>query len=55
VGETLSQKPLRALELGAGTGLVGLSFAALQGDSATVKVEGVADAEGTSAGGDPML
>jgi predicted nicotinamide N-methyase len=33
---TLSQKPLRALELGAGTGLVGLSFAALQGDSATV-------------------
>lgn len=31
-----SQKPLRALELGAGTGLVGLSFAALQGKSATV-------------------
>lgn len=30
------QKPLRALELGAGTGLVGLSFAALQGESATV-------------------
>ncbi|KAJ5192129.1 hypothetical protein N7449_008271 [Penicillium cf. viridicatum] len=30
------QKPLRALELGAGTGLVGLSFAALQGEFATV-------------------
>ncbi|KAJ5970157.1 uncharacterized protein N7479_000075 [Penicillium vulpinum] len=30
------RKPLRALELGAGTGLVGLSFAALQGKSATV-------------------
>lgn len=29
-------KPLRALELGAGTGLVGLSFAALRGKSATV-------------------
>ncbi|KAJ6177544.1 hypothetical protein N7485_004458 [Penicillium canescens] len=28
--------PLRALELGAGTGLVGLSFAALQGKSATI-------------------
>ncbi|KAJ5779967.1 Vacuolar protein sorting-associated VPS28 [Penicillium paradoxum] len=30
------QKPLRALELGAGTGLVGLSFAALHGKSATI-------------------
>ncbi|KAJ5819109.1 hypothetical protein N7474_004700 [Penicillium riverlandense] len=29
-------KPLRALELGSGTGLVGLSFAALRGKSATV-------------------
>ncbi|KAJ5551987.1 hypothetical protein N7535_000067 [Penicillium sp. DV-2018c] len=29
-------KSLRALELGAGTGLVGLSFAALQGNSATI-------------------
>jgi hypothetical protein len=31
-----TETPLRALELGAGTGLVGLSFAALQGKSATV-------------------
>ncbi|KAJ5813343.1 uncharacterized protein N7503_000093 [Penicillium pulvis] len=31
-----SQKLIRALELGSGTGLVGLSFAALQGNSATV-------------------
>lgn len=30
------KKPLRALELGSGTGLVGLSFAALKGKSATV-------------------
>lgn len=33
---TSPQRPLRALELGAGTGLVGLSFAALRGKSATV-------------------
>ncbi|KAJ5638312.1 hypothetical protein N7490_008191 [Penicillium lividum] len=31
-----SKKPVRALELGSGTGLVGLAFAALQGKSATV-------------------
>jgi hypothetical protein len=31
-----TQRPLRALELGAGTGLVGLSFAALRGKSATI-------------------
>lgn len=31
-----TEKPLRALELGAGTGLVGLSFAALRGKSATI-------------------
>lgn len=31
-----TQKQLRALELGSGTGLVGLAFAALQGKSATV-------------------
>ncbi|CAG7955402.1 unnamed protein product [Penicillium salamii] len=33
---TSPQKPLRALELGAGTGLVGLAFAALRGESATI-------------------
>lgn len=33
---TTTQKPLKALELGSGTGLVGLAFAALQGKSATV-------------------
>ncbi|KAJ5901598.1 Vacuolar protein sorting-associated VPS28 [Penicillium taxi] len=33
---TSYKKPLRALELGSGTGLVGLSFAALQGKAATV-------------------
>lgn len=32
----MEHKPLRALELGSGTGLVGLSFAALRGKSATV-------------------
>ncbi|KOS39417.1 hypothetical protein ACN38_g9744 [Penicillium nordicum] len=37
------QKPLRALELGAGTGLVGLSFAALQGESATVHLTDLPD------------
>lgn len=31
-----TQKPIRALELGSGTGLVGLAFAALRGKSATV-------------------
>ncbi|KAL4774658.1 VPS28 protein-domain-containing protein [Aspergillus nidulans var. acristatus] len=36
-GPTLdSDRTLRALELGAGTGLVGLSFAALRGDSAKI-------------------
>lgn len=33
---TTENKVLRALELGAGTGLVGLSFAALQGSSTTI-------------------
>lgn len=31
-----TKKPIRALELGSGTGLVGLAFAALRGKSATV-------------------
>lgn len=35
-GASQEKKPLRALELGSGTGLVGLSFAALKGKSATV-------------------
>lgn len=34
--ESTPQRPLRALELGAGTGLVGLSFAAIWGSSATI-------------------
>ena len=33
---TSTQQPLRALELGAGTGLVGLAFAAVQGRSAKI-------------------
>lgn len=35
-------KPLRALELGAGTGLVGLSFAALRGKSASIHLTDLA-------------
>jgi len=38
-----SYKPLRALELGSGTGLVGLAFAALQGKSATVHLTDLPD------------
>lgn len=36
-------KPIRALELGSGTGLVGLAFAALQGKSATVHLTDLPD------------
>lgn len=35
-GLSQEKKPLRSLELGSGTGLVGLSFAALKGKTATV-------------------
>lgn len=38
-----TNKPLRALELGSGTGLVGLAFAALQGKSATVHLTDLPD------------
>lgn len=38
-----SDRTLRALELGAGTGLVGLSFAALRGSSATIHLTDLPD------------
>ncbi|KAJ6121096.1 hypothetical protein N7523_005376 [Penicillium sp. IBT 18751x] len=38
-----TKKPLRALELGSGTGLVGLAFSALQGKSATVHLTDLPD------------
>ena len=38
-----NNKTLRALELGAGTGLVGLSFAALRGSSATIHLTDLPD------------
>ena len=36
IASTQPNKPLRALELGSGTGLVGLAFAALRGKTATI-------------------